>query len=162
MMVQARPRCGISEVPNLTDSFLLDLDLSSRCNWINTNVVLILLILHLLILNIQKKVFGYLNTYFTLIQHWIWLVNTGGWILCARLGGKLRAAMYLQAVYLGESLGNLLCPMIAHPFLSQPAQNTSIVSHGRVHESLNHLVKPKYVNKSLYSLSSLSEIWTIF
>lgn len=71
------------------------------------------------------------------------IIVTAGWIICSRIGGRLRVGMFLQAVYLGEALGNLACPIIAHPFLSQPAQNRSTVSHGRVHESLNHLVKPQ-------------------
>lgn len=66
----------------------------------------------------------------------------GTWILCARLGGKLREGMFLQAIFLGQAVGNVICPLFAHPFMSAPAQNTSITSHGRVFEHLNHLVKP--------------------
>ena len=43
---------------------------------------------------------------------------------CIRLGGKKRNGMSLQAIYLGTSIGSVLGPFIARPFLSKLALNT--------------------------------------
>ena len=42
---------------------------------------------------------------------------------CIRLGGKKRNGMFLQAVYLGVSIGSVLGPFIARPFLSSIARH---------------------------------------
>lgn len=49
------------------------------------------------------------------------LCNAGVCSTCIRLGGKSRNGMFLQSVYLGVSIGSVLGPFIARPFLSTMA-----------------------------------------
>ncbi|XP_067944216.1 sodium-dependent glucose transporter 1A-like isoform X2 [Watersipora subatra] len=54
----------------------------------------------------------------------IGVVGIGVCSTCIRLGGKSRNGMFLQSVYLGVSIGSVLGPFIARPFLSTLARHT--------------------------------------
>ena len=51
-------------------------------------------------------------------------ISAGVCSTCIRLGGKSRNGMFLQSVYLGVSIGSVLGPFIARPFLSTLARHT--------------------------------------